>query len=218
MREGQYLYCRQMPRQLFACAAGAIVLPVRNLVLVDRRDGGNLIVTPRREVWERSELTAGELTRWSFLVAATGRAMLDVLPVLDGGCVNYWEAGNWALHPDAEPRGPKTGPGSRSVHLHLLGRSRSASSPAYTWGEAPAFPRFHDRHAWSSGFERLEPAECRAVIDRAIGLLETKYGLDTNGNTPAECHSCGYPAAPFEIADGVCLECHAAAAKEVARD
>ena len=65
---------------LFRGAGGEIVLPPRDLVLVDRLDGGHLCVHPPREVWERSELTPEELTQWSFLVAATGRAMLETLP------------------------------------------------------------------------------------------------------------------------------------------
>jgi hypothetical protein len=76
-------------RGLFTCAGGVVMLPDDQLVFVDRRDGGHLIVNPPRVVWERGELTAEELTRWSFLVAATGNAMLDVLPQLDGGCINY---------------------------------------------------------------------------------------------------------------------------------
>jgi hypothetical protein len=35
---------------------------------------------------------------WSFLVTAAGKAMLDVLPQLQGGCINYFDAGNWQLH------------------------------------------------------------------------------------------------------------------------
>ena len=65
---------------LFACDGGEVVLPDRNLLLLSRSDGGNLLVNPPRPVWERSELTAKELTQWSALVAATGRAMLDVSP------------------------------------------------------------------------------------------------------------------------------------------
>src|SRR3954465_4561251 len=108
------------PTVLFTCDGGTVCLPAADLVLVDRNDGGNLIVNPPRDVWERSELTAQELTHWGFLVAATGRAMLDTLPQLAGGCINYWEAGNWALNELAEPRGPKTAPTHRRVHLHLL--------------------------------------------------------------------------------------------------
>ncbi len=59
--------------------------------------------------WERSELTPAELTQFAFLVSAAGRAMLDVLSQLEGGCINYWEAGNWALNDDAEPKGRKVG-------------------------------------------------------------------------------------------------------------
>src|SRR4051812_18143968 len=123
-----------MVRTLFRCAGGEIVLPDLKLVLVDREDGGNLVVNPPREVWERSELTAGELTGWSFLVAAAGRAMLDALPQLRDGCINYWEAGNWALNDEAETSGPKRAAQHRKVHLHLLGRSPRAKSPSWEWG------------------------------------------------------------------------------------
>ena len=156
---------------LLSTAGGTVVLPDAKLVLVDRRDGGNLIVNPPREVWERSELTPPELVAWSFLVAATGRAMIDVLPQLEGGCVNYWEAGNWALHDDAEPLGPKSAPRHRRVHLHLLGRSRFSRDPALRWGEAPKFPDFHERHRWAEGRELLTAEECRAIVVRAKEIL-----------------------------------------------
>jgi hypothetical protein len=156
---------------LLTTDGGAVVLPDPKLVLVDRRDGGNLIVNPPRDVWERSQLTKGELIAWSLLVAATGRAMLDVLPQLEGGCINYWEAGNWALNEQADPKGPKTGPEHRRVHLHLLGRSRFSRDASLQWGEAPKFPDYRDRHAWAEGRELLAEDECRAIIARTRELL-----------------------------------------------
>ena len=87
-----------MSKTLLRCSGGTLVLPSAELLLATRTDGGNQVVNPPRPVWERSELTSDELARFSFLVAAAGRAMLDVLAQLDGGCVNYWEAGNWALN------------------------------------------------------------------------------------------------------------------------
>ena len=150
--------------RLFACEGGEVVLP--DQPLVDRADGGNLIVNPPRAVWERSELTARELTAWSFLVAATGRAMLDALPQLAGGCINYWEAGNWALNEEADPRGPKTPTLHRRVHLHLLGRSPRATHPAWKWGEAPVWPAYADRLQWFAGFNPLTRDECTAVVAR----------------------------------------------------
>jgi len=150
---------------------------VPDLVLVSREDGGHLVVNPRRPVWERSELSAHELMMWSFLVAAAGRAMLDVLPVLETGCINYWEAGNWALNDDADPRGPKSVREHRRVHMHLLGRSRTARHPSWRWGEAPNFPDFGERLSWASEFERLTDEECRKVVARIGSILKEQYGL-----------------------------------------
>jgi hypothetical protein len=164
-----------MNRVLYRGIGGEIVLPA--LVLVGRGDGGNLIVNPPREVWERSELSAAELTHWSFLVAATGRAMLDVLPVLEDGCINYWEAGNWALNERAEPAGPKWPREHRRVHLHLLGRSRNAADPSWQWGEAPRFPSFEDRAQWAAAFEPLTDDECAAIVKRAEEILAERYAL-----------------------------------------
>jgi hypothetical protein len=149
---------------------------VPSLILVPREDGGHLVVDPPRSVWERSELTRDELAHWSYLVAAAGRAMLDVLPQLAGGCINYWEAGNWSLHDAAEPRGPKTPQLHRRVHLHLLGRSPNATDPSWVWGEAPRFPAFVDRVAWAATFAPLTADECDAVAQRIVHLLETRYG------------------------------------------
>lgn len=191
-----------MTRTLFVCSGGQVVLPDTRLVLVDRADGGNLLVNPPREVWERSELTAAELTAWSFLVAATGRAMIDALPQLNGGCVNYWEAGNWALNDDAAPRGRKRAREHRRVHLHLLGRAPEAAGRAYRWGEAPMFPDFADRHAWAAAHDRLTADECTRVVARAEELLREKYGV-TDGRPSAACPDCAYPTA----GSGRCDEC-----------
>ena len=202
-----------MGRELFTCGGGSLLLPEAGSVLVGREDGGNLIVSPPREVWERSELAPAELILWSFLVAATAKAMLDALPQLDGGCVNYWEAGNWALNDAAEPPGPKTAREHRRVHLHLLGRSRAAKSPSWKWGEAPKFPEFAERQSWASGFERLSAAECRDVVARAEVLLRERYAMDAGLLAPwSACDACGYPTpAQDGLTQGKCAECQQAA-------
>ena len=179
--------------ELLKCAGGRIILPFE-LPLVDREDGGNLIVVPPREVWERSELDREELIEWSLLVAATGRAMLEILPQLEGGCINYWEAGNWSLNEDADPIGPKTAPHSRKVHLHLLGRSRNAKSDSWRWGEAPRFPEFKDRYAWAAKNRPLMPSECSDVVSLVIQLLEDRYEFTLNRlELVSTCAKCGYP-------------------------
>ncbi|MBX9601317.1 MAG: hypothetical protein K2X35_09940 [Bryobacteraceae bacterium] len=162
-----------MSKVILETSGGSLILPA--MVLVDRSDGGHLVVNPPRVVWDRSELTARELALWSFLVAAAARAMLDTLPQLAGGCINYWDAGNWSLHHDADPPGLKDPRVHRQVHLHLLGRSPTARSASWQWGEAPRFPGFRDRLEWARDFAPLSAEECAAVAARATELLREKY-------------------------------------------
>jgi hypothetical protein len=159
--------------EIFICDGGTLLIPP--LILCDRADGGHLVVDPPRDVWERSGLTARELTRWSLLVAATGQAMLETLPQLEGGCVNYWEAGNWALNDLAEPAGAKDVRQSRRVHLHIFGRSRNAQHADWRWGESPKFPDYVDSRKWASQFNPLRSDEFARVKSRVELLLKEKY-------------------------------------------
>ena len=162
---------------IYKGAGGTVVLP--KMVFLDRLDGGHLIVNPPRDVWEQSELTAVELAHWCFLVGAIGRAMIDVLPQLAGGCVNYFEAGNWALNDAAPPKGrKKRAPDYRRVHMHVFGRSPLAKHPSWRWGEAPRLPDYKDRKTWAEHFAPLEEEECNAIIKRARTLLETRYAAE----------------------------------------
>ena len=161
---------------LLNCSAGMVTLPPTTLN--DRHDGGHLVVNPPREVWERSALNPTELTAWSFLVAATGRAMLDVLPQLAGGCINYWEAGNWALHDLAAPPGAKNPQEHRRVHLHVFGRSRTATDTDWRWGESPKFPDYVDSKTWAAKFTRLNEHECNAIREQIEKILIEKYGIE----------------------------------------
>ncbi|MEO8502837.1 MAG: hypothetical protein ABI609_02980 [Acidobacteriota bacterium] len=194
-------------RTLFACLGGQIVLPGEGSLLLDRADGGHLRVEPPRPVWERSELSPDELAQWSFLIAASGAAMLQTLPQLEGGCVNYWEASNWSLHDDAEPAGVKEVRAHRRMHMHLLGRSRTATDPHWKWGEAPHFPRFDARLEASVGLRRLTAAECAAVILRLAGLLRSRYDVSTADiQTSSACPTCGYPF-PGRSESARCADC-----------
>jgi hypothetical protein len=199
-----------MSRTLFRIDGGTLVLPDAASVLCSRLDGGNLQVLPPRVVWERSELAADELTQWSFLIAAAGAAMLAALPQLEGGCLNYWEAGNWALNDASDPVGPKFARDFRRMHLHLLGRSRTATHPSWRWGESPRFPEFAERHTWSAGFERLTADECRAIVERTEARLVSSYGVDRSRIAPWHaCPTCAYPTADAP-SDVLCLECASA--------
>ena len=160
---------------LISCPGGTVGLPAKPMN--HRSDGGHLLVNPPRPVWERSELTADELARWACLVAATGRAMLETLPQLAGGCLNYWEAGNNALNELALPPGPKRPQLHRKMHLHVFGRSPRATHPDWQWGEPPQFPKFVSSEAWAAQFSRLEHDECAAIQARILTLLEGRYAV-----------------------------------------
>ena len=160
---------------LVRCEGGVLELPT--LVLNDREDGGHLVVQPPRPVWDRTALSHGELAAFSCLVAAAAKAMLDVLPQLEGGCINYWDAGNWALNVNASPVGPKRGEDARLLHLHLFGRSRHAENPDWQWGEGPRFPRFADRLKWAADLTPLTGEECRQVAAACVHLLAARYSI-----------------------------------------
>ena len=103
--------------------------------------------------------------------------MLDALPALQGGCINYWEAGNWALNDQAAHAGPKIAEDHRCMRLHVLGRSRNARHPDWRWGESPRFPDFANSTRWAAGLSTLTPLECDAVVKRLQNLLQTTFPL-----------------------------------------
>ena len=161
---------------LFSCNGGHLVLPDRASLLVEPRERRQPVVNPPRAVWERSELTPAELTCFAFLVAAAGRAMIDVLPQLEGGCINYWEAGNWALNDEAEPKGARTR-GRIARCTCICSAEARVDRSGVAWGESPRFPRFADKESWAAAFERLTAGECYQIVSRTDTLLRTTYGL-----------------------------------------
>jgi hypothetical protein len=206
----------EMSHILFRNAGGSVTLPDPRTIMIDRRDGGQLVVHPPRRVWDRTALDGAELTQWNLLVAATAAAMLDTLPQLREGCVNYWDAGNWSLNAEASPEGLKSGPAHRVLHQHLVGRSPESTDPSWAWGEAPFFPPFTDRFAWSEGKAPLTPAECVGIVERLSQVLIERYGvIDAAAGPVAVCARCGYPApAGDRDADAqACPRCAAGASR-----
>ncbi len=191
-----------MSQVLMRGRGGRVCLPDPATTMIDRADGGQLVLYPPRRVWDRTALTRDELIAWHVLIAATAHAMLETLPQLAGGCLNYWDAGNWALNPEAAPAGPKDPRLARVLHQHLCGRSPASADLAWQWGESPFFPAYRDRIAWSAGKAPFTAAECLAIVDRTCLTLREHYGEpDAQGIVCAPCARCGYPAPVDEVDD-----------------
>lgn len=197
-----------MSHVLMRTRGGTVCQPDPATIMIDRADGGQLVVYPPRRVWDRIALTRDELVDWNLLVAAAARAMLETLPQLDGGCLNYWDAGNWALNAAAPPAGPKTAAGHRVLHLHLCGRSPRSTDPSWAWGESPFFPPYADRFAWSRGKQALTAAECAAIVAQTAAVLRGAYASpDALGLDSAACAACGYPTPAGDLLEGRCPGC-----------
>lgn len=201
-----------MSHVLMRTRGGTVCQPDPATIMLDRADGGQLVVYPPRRVWDRTALTREELVDWNLLVASVARAMLETLPQLAGGCINYWDAGNWALNPAAPPAGPKTAPEYRVLHLHLCGRSPRSTDASWAWGESPFFPPYAERFAWSRGKQPLTPAECAGIVTRAAEVLRGTYGAaDALGLDSLTCTTCGYPTPAGDLVGDRCGTCRGTA-------
>ncbi|MFN7978855.1 MAG: hypothetical protein U0P30_12010 [Vicinamibacterales bacterium] len=191
---------------------GTVCQPDPATIMLDRADGGQLVVYPPRRVWDRTALTRDELVDWNLLVAATARAMLDALPQLAGGCINYWDAGTWALNSAAEPEGPKisrciasctcTSADAARVRPTATGRgaSRRSSRRSRTASRGPAASRRSPPpSAWPSW---AAPGTCCARDYAEADAL----GLDSRA-----CGGCGYPSPAEDLTHDRCPACRQAA-------
>jgi hypothetical protein len=173
-----------MSHVLVRATGGSVCLPDPATIMIDRRDGGQLVLYPPRRVWDRTALSRDELVAWHLLIASVARAMLDTLPQLAGGCINYWDAG----------------------------RSPASTDPSWAWGESPFFPSFAGRFDWSKGKSALTPVECQGIVARAAAVLRDVYGdVDAQGIASAGCASCAYPTPVADLDCGRCSDCAAGA-------
>jgi diadenosine tetraphosphate (Ap4A) HIT family hydrolase len=128
---------------------------------VSRRDGGHLIINPRKTVEDRTQLDREEAIELVKLTMIAGAAMKTVLSRkgIDIGRINYQDNGNWR----------------HELHIHLYGRARS--STIQKWGQPLSLPPTAAAQNELDG--KLEPlsaedvAELKAEIARL--LASDKY-------------------------------------------
>jgi len=148
---------------------GKIIHRTANFVLrvldkphVSREDGGHLIISPRKTVVDRSELSKELAYELMKLTVVWGKAMMRGLrkrgvPV---GRINYQDNGNWAL---------KEG-GKGHLHVHLYGRSKKSVFQQY--GEALYFPP-KGSNVYNHN-KPLNTGDVRAILSE-VKKLEKKF-------------------------------------------
>jgi diadenosine tetraphosphate (Ap4A) HIT family hydrolase len=145
-----------------------LILETRHFIItaperphVSRRDGGHLIINPRKTVEDRTQLDREEAIELVKLTMIAGAAMKTVLSRkgIDIGRINYQDNGNWR----------------HELHVHLYGRARS--STIQKWGQPLSFPPTAAAQKELDG--KLEPlsaedvAELQAEMARL--LVSEKY-------------------------------------------
>ncbi len=138
--------------------------------LVDRDDGGHVVIQPRRRIRSRQDLSPEQAIEFIRLTLIVGEAMTlglskQGVPI---GRINYQDSGNWSVF---KPEGP-------FFHYHLFGRSLEARHQKY--GEALHFPH-RDRHP--EVYEHLKPLneqDQEAIRSEIKRLMKKEIYCDKN--------------------------------------
>jgi len=129
--------------------------------LVDRDDGGHIVINPIVSIADRQQLTPREAIEFMRLSIVAGQALSTVMKKngVNVGRVNYQDNGNWSVF---KPEGPV-------FHLHLYGRAVDARYQKY--GQACYFPHRDEQPEFYSSLKPLEDADIQDMRDEIQRLL-----------------------------------------------
>lgn len=141
--------------------------------LVDRQDGGHLIIHPVVAVTDRQQLTPELAIELMRLTIVAGQVMCDVMRRhgVDIGRINYQDNGNWSVF----------APGGATMHIHLYGRAISARIQRY--GEATFFPHRDREPEFYSHLQPLQHDDLvamRAEVEKWLSMpqfSDQRWGL-----------------------------------------
>jgi diadenosine tetraphosphate (Ap4A) HIT family hydrolase len=121
--------------------------------LVDRDDGGHIIISPKVRVLNRQQLSPPLAIELMKLTVMVGQAMESVMNDrgVDIGRINYQDNGNWSVF---LPEGPH-------LHIHLYGRARSAKY--HPFGQACFFPHRDENPGYYSRFKPLTAEDIKSL-------------------------------------------------------
>lgn len=153
---------------------GSFVVLSAETPLVDREDGGHIIIEPRIKISTRQALSAKQAIELMRLTIVVGEAMEKIMNQngVDIGRINYQDNGNWSVF---KPQGPH-------LHYHLYGRAKSAKIQKY--GQTLSMPHIEEKPEF---YKDLKPLSDMDIIGigNEIELLfkERKYSDESWGLT-----------------------------------
>ncbi len=137
-----------------------IIFETKNFILkapekphIDRKDGGHLVIFPKKKVSERQELSKEQRCELMELSNMAGQALKEALGKSDikVGRINYQDNGNWSVF---KPGGP-------TLHIHIYGRATDAKQQKY--GEALYFPHPKDNPDFYKNLKSLNEKEIKYI-------------------------------------------------------
>lgn len=148
------------------------VVRLPSLPLVDRKDGGHLLIFPKVKVVNRQALSVRQAIELMRLTIVAGEAMTRVLIKhgVDIGRINYHDDGNWSVF---KPGGP-------CLHVHLYGRAKSAKVQKY--GQALYFPHKEENPEFYKNCKSLTKRDVSAITSEIKKLLKQEKYSDEEWN------------------------------------
>ena len=134
--------------------------------LVDREDGGHIVINPKVRIENMQQLTPTQATELIRLTMVVGEALTIVMNRhgVDVGRINYQDNGNWGVF---KPEGPY-------CHMHIYGRAKSAKYQKY--GQALSFPHRDEQPSFYEHLKPLSSLDIKAIKEEALRLIgQGKY-------------------------------------------
>lgn len=134
---------------------------------IDRLDGGHIVISAKRYVDSRLDLTPSESIEVMMLTQLSSQAVKEAFKKqgIDIARFNYQENGNWAFLNNTKP----------FFHIHIYGRT--INSPNQKWGEALYFPDPETK--FNKKYNQLTDEDVSLMQEEIQRLLKTeKYDLN----------------------------------------
>lgn len=136
--------------------------------LVDRNDGGHIVINPKQRVSDLQKLLPVQAIELMRLLMVAGEAM-SVALTKNGiaiGRINYQDNGNWGVFLTEGP----------DQHFHLYGRAKNAIGQKY--GQALHFPHRNEQPELYEHLEPLTSDDILAIKTEIERLLLSENYLD----------------------------------------